>query len=434
MDVKGKLKSFYDNSGFKEKLIGAANKLTVHKNKIDMGWSIASTCVDYAKHKNIPTLIKGGFDLVRVAAQHHSCASGSFFSEANGWIPIVFETSNLGPIFAEVLQQYKAKPIAMNDTRVTGRIYNLSCGDVGYYTDSYYKKEYIYCSKSADIEQITNFLVNEKLKTLNTNFLSCNATSNWSGDSFELYCEDIRNIPSKRCDEFCEYMKNCIEKKINRALIFYGPPGTGKTTLSQSIVHQMGFKTLKFRYQTGINFHTLKFVINVFKIDAVIIDDFDQVSDSEQMLEFLEMLKEKTKLVIGLVNSLKKFHPAILRPGRFDQIVKVNFLEEQVIKELLGNLFTEYGIKVKYWPVAFINEFMIRHRLGSKELDKDYAELHERVKKQIEILSDGAETIPGEEIKSVATVSATPTTTLEIISTPTMIKKSKSKKDTSSVN
>ena len=399
MSVKEKFEKFCKERNVKEKVTAMNALLAHHKNKIDMGWSIASTFVEYAKNKNTPILVKGGFDIVRVAIQNFSHASEQFFSETNGWIPIKQNGTNLAPIFADVLMNYPAKTIAANDTRLTYKIYETPAGNIGYRKSSYYsREETIYCQKSTSKEGIIDFLIQEKLKSLDTNFISCNAASRWNGEEFEIFCENILYIPSKRCSQFCDYISHCLKNSVNRSLIFYGPPGTGKTTLSQSIVKQLGFKTLKFRYQMGINYETLKFVIDVFKIDAVIIDDFDLVTDSEQMLEFLETLKRKVKLVIGLANSLKKFHPAILRPGRFDEIIKVNYLEEETIEELMGSVYKDYGKKVKFWPIAYINELMIRARLKEgTDLTPDFEELHERVKRQIELCSDGTEKLETDE-------------------------------------
>ena len=213
----------------------------------------------------------------------------------------------------------------------------------------------------------------------------------------QISCAEIHSIPSERCNEQCAFLKGYLDRGISRSLIFCGLPGVGKTTLAQTIINQLDFRTLKFKYQTGLNFSLMQFIIEVFKIDAVIIDDFDQVGDSVQMLEFLEIIKRKTKLVIGLANSLKKFHPAILRPGRFDQIVRVDCLEEQTIRDIMGDLYSSYGQKVKKWPVAFINELCIRHEVNPDQLENDYTELNTRVLKQLADLSDkegGAEDAP----------------------------------------
>jgi hypothetical protein len=69
-------------------------------------------------------------------------------------------------------------------------------------------------------------------------------------------------------------------------------------------------------------------------------------------------------------------------------IVKVDALDSQVVKSVLGDLSTEYFTLVKHWPIAYINELVTRSVLISdpKLLKKDYNELEQRVKKQLAAL------------------------------------------------
>ncbi len=155
-------------------------------------------------------------------------------------------------------------------------------------------------------------------------------------------------------------------------------------TLSQTIVSKLNLRTLKFRFNGNYNYNFFQFIIKNFNIDAVILDDFDQIDNSHQLLELMEMLHRETKLVIALVNSLYDFHPALLRPGRIDEIRKIDSLEECVVKELLGDLFDKYNEKVRQWPVAYINELVARSKiLTEEELDASLEELTERVAAQL---------------------------------------------------
>ena len=127
----------------------------------------------------------------------------------------------------------------------------------------------------------------------------------------------------------------------------------------------------------------------MFGIEAVIINDFDQFDDSNKLLEFLEFLTKNTKLMIYTVNSLKEFLPAILRPGRVDEIIKIDALEMETVRELLGELSNRYADKVASWPIAYVNELVKRSKLVNDDhLDEVCNELNERVNSQLEALKE----------------------------------------------
>ena len=48
--------------------------------------------------------------------------------------------------------------------------------------------------------------------------------------------------------------------------------------------------------------------------------------------------------------------PAILRPGRFDDVIKVNELQSNIIAKLYNNYTLEQQSIIKDWPVAYIVE------------------------------------------------------------------------------
>lgn len=112
----------------------------------------------------------------------------------------------------------------------------------------------------------------------------------------------------------------------SRRLLLYGPPGTGKTTLAYRAAEAVGDgRTL--RLDPGIVGRTgtgaLVEIVRFLSPDVVLLDDLDrQQKDSGELLHALSELS-RGLVVIGTVNTLETLDPALLRPGRFDEVLEV---------------------------------------------------------------------------------------------------------------
>lgn len=180
-----------------------------------------------------------------------------------------------------------------------------------------------------------------------------------------------------------------IKANVKRSFIFYGQPGTGKTTLAYSIINHFKLKSLVIDKDTLLSIDAFDFFVNYLGIECVIIDDFDYFEKAERFLEILQFLNKNCKVVIGIVNSLKKIPAAVLRPGRFDEILKINTLDENIVKDILGSDLIKYFDQVKHFPIAYLNEFVIRSAFADHKNDINSVinELCERVERQSEELS-----------------------------------------------
>lgn len=358
--------------------------------KFDLGFKIARTLTEFTTSNTPFALLKGGLEILKDLTS--SYYPDSLFSDENGWKEVKLENIPL-KFFSPAFSGQKFTQVQFGNPNYTiyyGKVYHTDIGDIGYADikrdeDDYASGKLYFRPSETTEELFFEFLIENLLKSINSKFISLDIGEK----TVTLISEEIYPIPSERAIIYAEYIKKCVSLGINRSILMYGPPGTGKTTLSQSIINELGFKTLKFRYNKSFNFNTFKFLLDKIKVDAIIIDDFDQASEPEQLLEFLEVARKKTKLIIGVVNSLKSFHPAILRPGRFDEIVKIDMLEANTVKSVLGNLHPVYGEKVKNWPIAYINELVIRSKLvPRKDLLKNYRELQKRVMGQLKDISE----------------------------------------------
>lgn len=383
--IKGEVKP---QSKFKELVDDTQRYLIFNREKVELVTGIAKTLTQFAIHKTPFTLFEGAMEVVRNAIMDKTYYATDFFCEANGWKPFAYDGMQFQGIFTSVLNRFPSKGLKFEyDSGTSARLIDLPFCKMGM-VNNHGTQQVFYQFNDVDIEKLVDFLVGEKLKELGTNIISLDFSSNRDdpGVLMTLIPEIIFPVPSPKADFYTDYFKKCLDLNVNRSIMFHGPPGTGKTTLCQTIINNLGFRTLKFRYTSSYDYSLFAFVVRKFKIEAVMIDDFDQCDSRDELLEFLEMLKKETKVVIGLANSLREFHPALLRPGRFDEIVTIDALAPLVVKEILGPKLTRsYFSKVKGWPVAYLNEFVTRSRILDKDgLKESYAELSIRVAKNLE--------------------------------------------------
>lgn len=203
--------------------------------------------------------------------------------------------------------------------------------------------------------------------------------------SIEIIADDIfQQMPSQRSNEYSAYLKKCIDAGVPRSVLLYGPPGTGKSTMARTIVSNLGMRSFRIRVEDigNIDTATIFEAINIFEPDAVILDDFDRSSSQITLLETLEFFQKHVKLVIATVNNKNLLDEAILRPGRFDELVQIKQMDADVVKSVLGAEHEDSYDLVKDWPVAFIHEYVKRRRfMNESEAAKSTIELALRVKR-----------------------------------------------------
>ena len=196
---------------------------------------------------------------------------------------------------------------------------------------------------------------------------------------------------SKRAMELAEQLQKPLDNNVSRSIMFYGPPGTGKSTLARAIIELMGLRSFRIRIADleGLNNGTLFEAINIFKPDAVILDDFDRASNQSALLETLEFFQQSVKLVITTVNNRHNLDNALLRPGRVDILEQVDTMDEEVVKHVLGDFADGFEL-VKEWPIAYINEYVKRRTYMSvEEAAESVKELTRRVEEMMMYEDDG---------------------------------------------
>jgi len=145
------------------------------------------------------------------------------------------------------------------------------------------------------------------------------------------------------------------------AIVLHGPPGCGKTYAVEQLVTYLGWPEFQIDSSSiGSPYihETSRKVSQVFQKamdnapSVLVIDEMEAfLSDRdngiganhrvEEVGEFLRRIPEAVKsdvLIIAMTNRIEMIDPAILRRGRFDHILKIDFASEQEVGALLDRL------------------------------------------------------------------------------------------------
>jgi adenylate kinase family enzyme len=351
--------------------------LTLHRDKIKAVAEIVRSIAEFAITNSKFSLISGGVAGVEKLFSLGVNDPRVLFSPTNNWIPIT-SYEPIHNLFFSTINRLEGKRLPFE--YYDAKMFTTPHGDIVAIYDRYDNGNVLILAEKDKHKGILKFLGDKKIEELNSQYLSLdeiNTDKNLS--QLILAPFSLKSIPSQRSQEFISEIERSLEKGIHRSFMFYGLPGTGKTTLSQTIIDHFKFRTLKIRPKDSLKLPYFVEILDLLKIEAVILDDFDQIEMTDDLLEFLEIVNNKLKLTIGIANILEGFDPAVLRPGRFDEVVKVEELEETTIKELLGELTESCFDRVRHWPIAYIKELVKQYQLNPQKLEEKFADLQTRI-------------------------------------------------------
>ena len=143
-------------------------------------------------------------------------------------------------------------------------------------------------------------------------------------------------------------------------VVLHGPPGCGKTYAVERLVEYLGWPCLQIDASSVASPYihdTSKKIADVFEQaieqapSVLVIDEMDAfLADRqsggeqhrvEEVAEFLRRIPQAQQhrvLILGMTNRIDIIDPAILRRGRFDHIVKVDYAREEEVQALLNTL------------------------------------------------------------------------------------------------
>jgi hypothetical protein len=344
-----------------------------YPNAPDRAMNIADMLVNYSFYRTKWSLAKGIFSLAKEFRNNNLLSIGYFCHTREGWKHLSSGVGggNVGYIFYDAISQFPKQLIALQD-KTFAELYELPMGQVVCHRDSQISEWYIYYQpEHLPTKTLLSFLAAEQFKLWKSNFFFILPPQD--AQATRIVSAEPKVMPSGRADEIVSLIKGFNNIGSGRSLFLYGPPGTGKTSLSFTVLAALGYRTLSFSAGHSVcKLEVIKDIIGLLGIEAVIIDDFDQDKYSAKQLETLEYLNRHLKVLIGIANSLRDFHPAVLRPGRFDEMLYINSLDTETIMSVLGNLSGTYYEGAKGLPIAYINEF----KKKAQFLDTDAAQAY----------------------------------------------------------
>jgi hypothetical protein len=351
--------------------------LTLHRDKIRAVSEIVKAVAEYSitnsKFSLISGAITGGEKLLGLGANDPRM----IFSPTNNWLPIT-SYEPIHNLFFSTLNRLNGERLPFE--YYDAKLFRTPHGKIVAIYDRYDSGNLLILAEKENHKEILEYLGNQKIEELNSSYLSLDEiNSDKNSSQLILAPFKLRSIPSVRSEQFIADIQKCLDKGMSRSYMFYGLPGTGKTTLSQTIIDHFKFRTLKIRPKDTLKLAYFIEVLDFLKIDAIILDDFDQIEMSDDLLEFLEIVNNKVKITIGIANLLEGFDPAVLRPGRFDEVIKIEELEETAIKEVLGELTESCFDRVKTWPIAYIKELVKQHELNPVRFEEKFIDLEKRI-------------------------------------------------------
>ena len=162
------------------------------------------------------------------------------------------------------------------------------------------------------------------------------------------------------------------------AIVLHGPPGCGKTFAVERLVDFLGWPSFQIDASSVASpyiHETSKKVAEVFDKamqsapSVLVIDEMEAfLADREmgighhrveEMAEFLRRKPEAAKndvLIIAMTNRGEMIDPAILRRGRFDHVINVDFASEAEVLSLLEKLLSSLPKENSIDPRPFAKE------------------------------------------------------------------------------
>lgn len=152
-------------------------------------------------------------------------------------------------------------------------------------------------------------------------------------------------------EKFVTQHRKYLLDNVPRTYLFVGLQGTGKSTFALRAAEILDGRILRIDAQgvTTVGAKDLDFLFQGLKPDYVILDDIDRVADLAAVLPtlftILTDLKHKhPKITVFVtINDITKLDPALVRPGRIDEVLDFNPLTREIRAEILQGYLKEFG-------------------------------------------------------------------------------------------
>lgn len=258
------------------------------------------------------------------------------------------------------------------------------------------------CKTSAGKRAVVDML--NTIATVDSNKRKLWNSASWGWDSVELPVRQISSVildegQVKEVVEDIELFFTSEEKYArlgipwHRGYIFHGPPGTGKTSFAKALATHLDMDIYVISLQAMNSDTNLTGLLSSVKPRSIVlIEDIDTSTSARERMEPSDSLSEVFKLsasglynaldglsspegvvIIMSTNHLDKLDPAIMRPGRADRIVKLDYITEWQLNGIFRLAYSAEGdlklTKQDVSPAQVIG--IIKEHLDHPEIAKE---------------------------------------------------------------
>ncbi len=156
-----------------------------------------------------------------------------------------------------------------------------------------------------------------------------------------------------------------IGSTIPNGLLLYGPPGLGKTTFSKEILNHVKRKKYIIR-KTKSDGSFMDYMSNIFEQAKnnqpaiILLDDLDKFAEDDNtrnceefvaVQSLMDDIKKEDIFVIATANNMRVLPHSLLRSGRFDITLEIDYPNEsesyEIIKHYLKNKKIDKDVNIK---------------------------------------------------------------------------------------